>query len=52
MSDLIPPKLQNIIDNFSFGKGREKLDLLLEFAEAMPPLPDWLAGQRDRAAGQ
>jgi cysteine desulfuration protein SufE len=50
MSELrnsIPPRLQEIIEDFGWAEGREKLELLLEFAEKMPPLPEQLHGQRD-----
>jgi len=32
---------------FQLSEGREKLELLLQFAEQMPALPDWL--QQDRS---
>jgi cysteine desulfuration protein SufE len=38
----IPARLEEIIEDFEFCEGREKLELLLEFSEQMPPLPDWL----------
>ena len=38
----IPPRLQEIIDEFSWAEGQDKLDLLLEYSEQMPPLPVWL----------
>ena len=41
-NNTIPPRLQEIIDDFSWAEGQEKLELLLEFSEQMPPLPDWL----------
>ncbi len=41
-NNTIPPRLQEIIDDFGWAEGREKLELLLEFSEQMPPLPDWL----------
>jgi cysteine desulfuration protein SufE len=44
----IPPKLQDIIDDFSYCVGREKLEHLLQFAERLPPLPDWLQEQSDQ----
>ena len=43
----IPTRLQEIIEDFSWCEGREKLELLLEFSEKMPPLPEWLHDQRD-----
>ncbi len=42
----IPPRLQEIIEDFEFCEGREKLELLIEFSERMPPLPDWLQDDR------
>lgn len=49
MSDTstLPTRLQAIVEEFEFAEGREKLDLLLDYAGSLPPLPDWLAGQRD-----
>ncbi|MCS6802560.1 MAG: SufE family protein [Chloroflexota bacterium] len=44
----LPPKLAEIVELFQAARGREKLELLLEFAEAMPPLPEWLATNRDQ----
>ncbi len=44
----LPERLQEIVEDFSFCEGQEKLEYLLEFAENLPPLPDWLAGERDK----
>jgi cysteine desulfuration protein SufE len=44
----LPPRLQEIIGDFSVCDGQEKLELLLEFSDNMPPLPDSLQKQRDR----
>jgi cysteine desulfuration protein SufE len=38
----LPSRLQEIVEEFSWAEGREKLELLLEYSEKMPPLPDWL----------
>jgi cysteine desulfuration protein SufE len=38
----IPPRLGEIIEEFNLCEGREKLELLLEYSERMPPLPEWL----------
>ena len=46
MSEL-PAKLQGIVEDFSFCEGQEKLEYLLEFAEALPPLPEQFADKRD-----
>ena len=46
MSEL-PARLQEIIEDFNYCEGQEKLEYLLEFAESLPPLPDWLADKQD-----
>ena len=38
----LPARLQEIVDDFSWVEGQEKLELLLEYSEKLPPLPDWL----------
>lgn len=38
----LPERLQEIVDEFGDAEGQEKLELLLEYSEKMPPLPDWL----------
>jgi cysteine desulfuration protein SufE len=43
----IPPRLQEIIEDFKLAEGSEKLELLLEYARNMPPLPTWLHEKRD-----
>lgn len=43
----LPERLQAIVEDFQWAEGREKLELLLEFAERMPPLPDWIEADRD-----
>jgi cysteine desulfuration protein SufE len=43
----IPSRLQEIIEDFAWFEGQEKLELLLEYSEKLPPLPDWLHDQRD-----
>lgn len=43
----IPTRLQEIVEDFEFCEGREKLELLLEYSERMPPLPDWLNQEHD-----
>jgi len=42
-----PARLKEIIEDFQLSEGREKLELLLQYAEQMPALPDWL--QRDHS---
>lgn len=46
MSDL-PQKLQEIVDDFALLEGQEKLEYLLELADRLPPLPEWLLAKRD-----
>ena len=43
----LPPRLQAIVEEFEDAEGREKLDLLLEYSQSLPPLPDWLAAQHN-----
>lgn len=43
----VPPRLQEIIEDFKLAEGSEKLELLLEYARNMPPLPEWLHAKRD-----
>ena len=38
----LPPRLGEIVDDFSLAEGREKLEMLLQYAESLPDLPDWL----------
>lgn len=38
----LPPHLQEIVDEFGELEGEEKLQLLFEYSEKMPPLPEWL----------
>jgi cysteine desulfuration protein SufE len=45
--ETLPPRLREIIEEFSAAEGREKLELLLEFSESLPPLPERL---RDKTA--
>lgn len=46
MSDL-PPRLAEIVEDFNYCEGQEKLEYLLEFAERLPPLPAWLQGKQE-----
>jgi cysteine desulfuration protein SufE len=47
IDEKIPPKLMEIIDDFQWAEGREKLELLIQYAERMPPLPERLAAHHD-----
>ncbi len=42
----VPPKLAKIIEDFQFCEGREKLELLIQYAETLPELPGWLKEHR------
>jgi cysteine desulfuration protein SufE len=44
----IPSALAEIIDDFRWSEGREKLELLLQYSERMPPLPEWLQDSHDK----
>jgi cysteine desulfuration protein SufE len=41
----LPARLRAIVDDFALAEGSEKLELLLEYAQQMPPLPPGV--QRD-----
>lgn len=45
--NLLPERLSEIIEEFQWSEGREKLELLLYYAEKLPPLPTWLKEQDD-----
>jgi len=40
------PRLQEIVDDFNAMPGKERLQLLLEFSQELPPLPDRYAEDR------
>ncbi len=40
--NLLPERLSEIIEEFQWSEGREKLELLLYYAEKLPPLPERL----------
>jgi cysteine desulfuration protein SufE len=42
----IPQKLQEIIDDFAQAERSEKVEMLIQYAESLPPLPEWLQGER------
>lgn len=47
MSEQLPERLAEIVEDFGFIEGQEKLLYLLQFAENMPPLPDWVAEKKE-----
>jgi cysteine desulfuration protein SufE len=48
MTAQLPPRLSEIVDEFKLCEGREKLELLIEYAQSLPALPDWLAAQHGK----
>ncbi len=46
MSEL-PQRLQELVEDFAYCEGQEKLEYLLELSENLAPLPDWLNAKRD-----
>ena len=47
MNKLIPSKLLEIINEFEISVGREKIELLLQYADMMPVLPDHIQERHD-----
>lgn len=47
MQTSLPPKLQQIVEDFALAEGSEKLELLLDYSQRMPSLPDRLKAKRD-----
>ena len=47
ITDSIPTRLREIVEEFGWCEGQEKLELLLEYSEKMMPLPDWLDKETD-----
>jgi cysteine desulfuration protein SufE len=51
MNDLtstLPARLQEIVAEFELCEGREKLELLLQYSQQLPPLPEHLRAHRDQ----
>ncbi len=38
----LPARLAEIVEDFRYAEGREKLELLIQYADQLPPLPPWL----------
>lgn len=51
MDVYLPPRLEEIVEDFQMLRGREKLEYLLELAESLPPLPERLAPARQANEG-
>jgi cysteine desulfuration protein SufE len=43
----LPARLQEIVEEFEYCEGREKIELLLDYAGRLPELPDWLRDEHD-----
>lgn len=39
----LPERLAEIVEDFGLCEGREKLELLLQYSESLPPLPERIA---------
>lgn len=44
----LPPKLQEIVDDFASMSREEKLETLIGYAESLPPIPERLKEERDK----
>jgi cysteine desulfuration protein SufE len=42
----LPEKLQEIIADFALASREEKVEMLVQYSESLPPLPEWLHGER------
>jgi len=42
----LPEKLQEIVEDFSWASRQEKVEMLIQYAESLPPLPERLQDQR------
>lgn len=47
MSNL-PPKLQEIVEDFASMTREEKIETLVAYSESLPPLPERLQAERDK----
>jgi len=43
----LPEKLQEIVEDFSWASRQEKVEMLVQYAQSLPPLPEWLQKKRD-----
>jgi cysteine desulfuration protein SufE len=46
-TDTLNPRLAEIVEDFNALPGQQRLQLLLEFSDDLPPLPEWYAAHRD-----
>jgi cysteine desulfuration protein SufE len=47
-AEILPPRLAEIVEAFAWAEGPEKLQLLLDFANRLPELPEWLRDHREK----
>lgn len=45
VTDPLPERMAAIVEDFQFAQGREKLEMLLQYAESLPPLPQKYAAK-------
>jgi len=43
----LPIRLQQIVEDFQLCEGKEKLELLLQYSDKMPPLPERFQGHNE-----
>jgi cysteine desulfuration protein SufE len=48
MTSKLPAKLQEIVDDFAMASRQEKIEMLIGYAETLPPLPERWQGERDK----
>jgi cysteine desulfuration protein SufE len=48
MTYSLPEKLQEIVDDFAMASREEKVEMLIQYAETLPPLPERLHAERDK----
>ena len=42
----LPEKLQEIVDDFSWAQREGKIEMLIQYSESLPSLPEWLQAER------
>jgi cysteine desulfuration protein SufE len=45
---MLPPKLQEIVDDFASLSREEKIESLIAYSDSLPPLPERLIAERDQ----
>ena len=48
MTSNLPSKLREIVDEFALASREEKIEMLIGYAETLPPLPEKWQGERDK----